>query len=171
MNIFLVGPMGAGKSTIGRQLARELKLNFIDTDREIEKRSGADIDWIFDVEGEAGFRHRENRVIAQVTQYRDTVIATGGGVIEDANNQLLLSARGTVIYLYATVDQQLARTTRDKNRPLLKQGNPQEVLQNLFVKRDPLYREIADIEIMAGARNPHLLLADILSEINALRAL
>jgi shikimate kinase len=163
--------MGAGKSTIGRQLARELKLDFIDTDREIEERSGAGIDWIFDVEGEAGFRRRETRIIAEVTQCRDIVMATGGGVVEDNNNRQLLSARGTVVYLYATVEQQLERTARDKNRPLLKQGDPQRVLQELFARRHSLYQEIADIEIAAGARNPRLLLADIILKINSLRSL
>lgn len=171
MNIFLVGPMGAGKSTVGRQLARELKLDFIDTDRVIEERSGASIDWIFDVEGEVGFRNREGKVIAEVTQYQDTVIATGGGVVENANNRLLLSARGTVIYLYATVAQQLERTARDKNRPLLKQNDPQRVLQELFSRRHVLYRETADIEVASGARHIRLLLADITYEINALKSL
>ena len=171
MNIFLVGPMGAGKSTIGRQLSRELKLDFADTDREIEDRSGADIPWIFDVEGETGFRKREANIIAELTQRRDLVIATGGGAVEIPENRQHLSARGTVIYLFATVEQQVARTAKDKNRPLLQSTDPRQVLEDLFAKRHPLYDEIADITVTTGTQSPRSLATEVIEKINALRSL
>ena len=171
VNIFLVGPMGAGKSTVGRQLARELKLKFIDTDREIEDRSGADIPWIFDMEGEAGFRKREANIVAELTELRDVVMATGGGAVETPENRQHLSARGTVIYLYATVDQQVERTSKDKNRPLLQNEDPRQVLEDLFDHRHPLYEEVADITVATGAQNPRTLAADIIKQIEALRSL
>ena len=171
VNIFLVGPMGAGKSTIGRQLARELKLKFVDTDREIEDRSGADIPWIFDMEGEAGFRKREANIVAELTELRDVVMATGGGAVETPENRQHLSARGTVIYLYATVDQQVERTSKDKNRPLLQNEDPRQVLEDLFDHRHPLYEEVADITVATGAQNPRTLAADIIKQIEALRSL
>ena len=171
MNIFLVGPMGAGKSTIGRQLARELKLKFVDTDREIEERSGADIPWIFDMEGEAGFRKREANIIAELSQQRDIVMATGGGAVVIPENRQHLSARGTVIYLYATVDQQVERTVKDKNRPLLQKDDPRQVLEDLFESRHPLYEEVADITVATGTQNPRNLAADIIQQIDALRSL
>jgi len=171
VNIFLIGPMGAGKSTIGRQLARELKLEFLDTDREIEDRSGADIPWIFDVEGEAGFRKREANMIAELSQQRDVVMATGGGAVESADNRQHLSARGTVVYLFATVEQQLERTSKDKNRPLLQNEDPEQVLRDLFASRHALYEETADIQVATGAQNPRLLVAEIIKQIEAIRAL
>ncbi len=171
MNIFLIGPMGAGKSTIGRQLARELKLEFLDTDREIEERSGADIPWIFDVEGEAGFRKREANMISELTEYRDLVMATGGGAVELSENRQHLSARGTVVYLFATVEQQLERTSKDKNRPLLQSEDPEQVLRDLFVHRHALYEETADIQVATGAQNPRLLVAEIIKQIEAIRSL
>ncbi len=142
--VFLVGPMGAGKTTIGRQLARNLKLEFIDSDHEIEQRAGADIPWIFDVEGEAGFREREQRVIAELTHREGIVLATGGGVVMRQENRTALGGRGLVIYLRATVAQQLLRTNRDRQRPLLQTGDPEQTLRELMKVRDPLYREIAD---------------------------
>lgn len=114
-NIFLVGPMGAGKSTIGRQLAQLLGMDFIDTDTEIEQRAGADISWIFDVEGEEGFRKREERIINELTQKQGIVLSTGGGAVMSKENRNHLSARGIVIYLETTVDKQFERTQRDKN--------------------------------------------------------
>lgn len=171
MNIFLIGPMGAGKSTIGRQLARELKLEFLDTDREIEERSGADIPWIFDVEGEAGFRKREANIITELTEHRDLVMATGGGAVELAENRQHLSARGTVVYLFATVEQQLERTSKDKNRPLLQNEDTEQVLRDLFAHRHALYEETADIQVATGAQNPRLLVAEIIKQIEAIRSL
>ncbi|MCF6767634.1 shikimate kinase AroK [Thiotrichales bacterium 19S11-10] len=144
-NIFLVGPMGAGKSTIGRQLASELKLNFYDSDREIETRCGVDIDWIFDIEGEDGFRQRERQVLEELCDKQGVVIATGGGAILMPENRSLLSSRGTVVYLQASIEQQMERTSRDKRRPLLKGCDDKESkLKELMETRESLYGEVAD---------------------------
>lgn len=151
VNLFLVGPMGSGKSTIGKQLAKELKLEFYDADQEIETRCGADIAWIFDVEGEEGFRKRESHVINELSQQQGIVLATGGGAILNMESRNRLAARGTVVYLYTTVEQQMRRTSHDKRRPLLKEM-PQETLIELMSVRDPLYREIADMTIMTDSR-------------------
>ena len=142
--VFLVGPMGAGKTTIGRLLAQQLKLAFVDSDKEIEERTGADIPWIFDVEGEEGFRDREQQVIDELTQREGVLVATGGGAILRSENRRALSSRGFVIYLHTTVEQQVARTNRDRHRPLLRGGDPETILRELTAIRDPLYREIAD---------------------------
>jgi shikimate kinase len=152
--IFLVGPMGAGKTTIGKYLAQHLKLQFADTDSEIEARTGADIPWIFDVEGEEGFREREQQVVEEMTLWDDIVLATGGGVVLRPENRRALGSRGFVIYLYATVDEQVRRTQRDRRRPLLQRGDPEEVLRTLMVIRDPLYREIADHIIETDGCSP-----------------
>jgi shikimate kinase len=136
--------MGAGKSTIGKYLAQHLKLRFADTDTEIEARTGADIPWIFDVEGEAGFREREVQVVEEMTTWDDIVLATGGGVVMRPENRQALGARGYVVYLHATVEEQVRRTRRDRRRPLLQKGDPEQVLRALMAIRDPLYREIAD---------------------------
>ena len=142
--VFLVGPMGAGKTTIGKHLAQHLKLRFADTDTEIEQRTGADIPWIFDVEGEEGFRDREQHVVAEMTEWDDIVLATGGGVVLRPENRTALAGRGFVIYLYASVEEQVRRTRRDRRRPLLQKGDPGEILEALMAERDSLYREIAD---------------------------
>ena len=152
--VFLVGPMGAGKTTIGRLLAQQLKLEFIDSDTEIEARTGADIPWIFDVEGEEGFRDREQQVIEELTQRDDIVLATGGGAVLRAPNRSALGGRGFVIYLYATVDEQVKRTRRDRKRPLLQKGDPEQTLRTLMEIRDPLYREIADHIIETDGCSP-----------------
>lgn len=144
-NIFLVGPMGAGKSTIGRALAKELKLAFYDSDEVIEERSGADISWIFDIEGEEGFRKREQKVIDELTQKSNIVLATGGGVVMTPENRVALAARGTVIYLKTSLEQQYERTKRDTKRPLLQTDNLEERLVSLREQREPLYEELADI--------------------------
>ncbi|MGB7931911.1 MAG: shikimate kinase AroK [Gammaproteobacteria bacterium] len=146
-SLFLTGPMGAGKSTIGRQLSRQLRITFYDSDREIEKRTGVDIPLIFELEGEQGFRKRERLVIDELTSLPDIVLATGGGAILDADNRKHLAERGLVIYLHASVNQQLARTKHDRNRPLLQTDNPRQRLDDLMQLRDPLYREIADLVI------------------------
>ena len=144
-NIFLIGPMGAGKSSIGKQLAQQLKMEFVDTDRVIEERTGADIDWIFDLEGEEGFRIREEGIIEELTSMQGIVLATGGGAVISAKNRTLLAARGTVIYLETSIEQQLERTRREKKRPLLqKTDEPRKVFEDLRAFRDPLYNEIAD---------------------------
>ena len=146
-NLFLTGPMGAGKSTIGRQLSKQLRMVFYDSDREIENRTGVDIPLIFELEGEQGFRKRERLVIDELTSLPNIVLATGGGAILDADNRKHLAERGLVIYLHASVNQQLARTKHDRNRPLLQTDNPRQRLEDLMRLRDPLYREIADLVI------------------------
>ncbi|NIG62608.1 MAG: shikimate kinase AroK [Serratia symbiotica] len=147
-NIFLVGPMGAGKSTIGRQLAQQLNMEFFDSDQEIEQRTGADVSWVFDVEGESGFRDREEKVINELTDNKGIILATGGGSVKSRETRNRLSARGFVVYLKTTINKQLARTQRDKKRPLLQVDYPpREVLETLAKERNPLYEEIADVTI------------------------
>jgi shikimate kinase len=145
--LFLIGPMGAGKSTIGRRLARNLKREFLDSDKIIEQKTGADIPLIFDLEGEAGFRKRESAVIDELTRQHNIVLATGGGAILSAENRKHLHDRGFVIYLYASVRQQLNRTAHDQNRPLLQTEDPRRRLEELFAVRDPLYRETAHLVV------------------------
>lgn len=165
-NIFLVGPMGAGKTTIGRLLAEALHMDFVDSDREIEQRTGASIPWIFDVEGEAGFRKRECNVINELTQRTNTVLATGGGAVLSAENRQVLQARGTVIYLSASLEQLMKRTSRDKNRPLLQTEDPQSRLKEILDLRDPLYREISDIVINTDKTDVRLSLKSIISALS-----
>lgn len=165
--VFLVGPMGAGKTTIGRQLARNLKLEFVDSDHEIEQRAGADIPWIFDVEGEAGFREREQRVIAELTHREGILLATGGGVVMRPENRSALGGRGLVIYLHATVAQQLSRTSRDRRRPLLQTGDPEQTLRDLMEVRDPLYREIADYVVDTDGLSARAVAHQIAQTLNA----
>jgi shikimate kinase len=152
-NIFLVGPMGAGKSTIGRQVATLLGLDFDDTDHEIQRRTGVDIPTIFDFEGEEGFRKRESAVIDDLTQRGGLVLATGGGSILNPENRRNLSSRGFVVYLYCSPEQQYERTLRDRSRPLLQTEDPLGTLQALMGDRDPLYRETADIVITSEKRS------------------
>ena len=146
-SLFLTGPMGAGKSTIGQQLSKQLGMVFQDSDHEIEARTGVDIPLIFELEGESGFRKRESVVIDELTQLPGIVLATGGGSILDPANREYLSSRGRVIYLRASVDQQLKRTRMDRNRPLLQTEDPRARLEALMAVRDPLYLEIASIVI------------------------
>ena len=144
-NIFLIGPMGAGKSTIGRTLARELKLDFYDSDEVIEERAGADLSWIFDVEGDEGFSRREQKVIDELTQKTNIVLATGGGVIMTPENRNALAARGTVIYLRTSLQQQFERTKRDTKRPLFQTNDLEGRLESLRDEREPFYEELADV--------------------------
>lgn len=147
-NIFLVGPMGAGKTTIGKHLARQLKLDFYDSDRVIEEQTGVDIALIFEKEGEEGFRLREEKAIDELTLHENIVLATGGGAILRKNNRINLINRGTVFYLNSTIDDLVKRTSKDKNRPLLHGDiEPKTVLMNLIEERDPYYRETADYVI------------------------
>ena len=144
-NIFLIGPMGAGKSTIGKYLSEMLHMDLYDSDQEIERRTCADIAWVFDVEGEEGFRKREEQVISDLSEMQGIVLATGGGAIKSSLTRNRLSARGIVVYLETPIEKQLARTQRDKRRPLLQtEEPPREVLTRLAEEREPLYREIAD---------------------------
>ncbi|WP_439886527.1 shikimate kinase AroK [Pseudomonas sp. MBLB4123] len=167
-NLILVGPMGAGKSTIGRLLAKELRLPFKDSDKEIEQRTGADIPWIFDVEGEQGFREREQAVIAELCEFDGMVLATGGGAVMRLENRAALRRGGRVVYLHASVVQQLDRTSRDRNRPLLRTADPAKVLSDLLAVRDPLYREIADVVVETDERPPRLVVQEILERLEAL---
>lgn len=147
INVFLIGPMGAGKSTIGRTLAKELKFEFYDSDEVVEQRAGADISWIFDIEGEQGFREREQRVITELTKHTHIVLATGGGAVLSAKNRTALASRGTVVYLRTSLKQQLERTRRDTKRPLLRTDDIQGKLTQLVAEREPYYLEIADMSI------------------------
>jgi shikimate kinase len=144
--------MGAGKSAVGRQLARTLHLEFVDSDEEIESRTGVDIPFIFEKEGEAGFRKREAGVIDDLSQKEGIVLATGGGAILDPQNRNHLGARGYVIYLHTSVDQQLSRTRKGRDRPLLSNDDPRAVLEGLMATREPLYREIADLTVDTDGR-------------------
>ncbi|MFS1701552.1 shikimate kinase AroK [Aestuariibacter sp. GS-14] len=164
-NIFLVGPMGAGKSTIGRHLADELHLEFYDSDQEIERRTGADITWIFDLEGEEGFRKREETVINDLTDKQGIVLATGGGSIMTKAVRNRLSARGIVVYLQTTIDKQVARTQRDKRRPLLQKDDPEQVLRDLAEKRNPLYEEVADYVVDTDDQSARAVANQIISKI------
>ena len=150
--IFLVGPMGAGKSAVGRHLARALHLTFADSDDEVESRTGVDIPFIFEKEGEAGFRKREAAAIDDLSQLDDVVLATGGGAVMTAENRSHLGGRGFVVYLYTSVDQQVSRTERGRERPMLDGGDRREILEELLVIRDPLYREIADLVVETDGR-------------------
>ncbi|WDY58348.1 shikimate kinase AroK [Pseudomonas sp. PSKL.D1] len=167
-NLILVGPMGAGKSTIGRLLAKELRLLFKDSDKEIELRSGANIPWIFDKEGEPGFRDREQAMIAELCELDGVVVATGGGAVMRPENRKALHQGGRVIYLHASVEQQVGRTARDRNRPLLRTANPEATLRALLEARDPLYREIADLVVETDERPPRMVVLDILERLQQL---
>jgi shikimate kinase len=157
--------MGAGKSTIGRLLSQELDREFIDSDKVIEERSGANIPWIFDVEGEEGFRDRETAAIDELTQLNDIILATGGGVVLREENRQHLKNRGIVIYLLTSIEQQLERTSKDRNRPLLQTADPEAVLKRLFNQRDPLYRSCCDLMIRTDKRHPRAVVQEILKQI------
>jgi shikimate kinase len=157
--------MGAGKSTIGRHLADELHLEFFDSDQEIEKRTGADISWVFDIEGEEGFRDREESVIHDLTEKQGIVLATGGGSVVRNGVRNRLSARGIVVYLETTIDKQVARTQRDKRRPLLRNDDPESVLKGLAGERNPLYEEIADYTVQTDDQSARAVANAIISKI------
>lgn len=160
-NVYLVGPMGVGKTTIGKILADELKLRFVDTDREIEFLTGADIPWIFDVEGEQGFRLRESRVLSALSEGSNQILATGGGIVLDPSNRELIKKTGRCVYLTADLAQLVARVGKDKKRPLLQQGNPRTVLENVLKIRDPLYRDVATWVIQTDSRPPRQVAGEI----------
>jgi shikimate kinase len=164
-SVFLIGPMGAGKSTVGRRLAHMLKRRFIDCDKEIERRTGVSIPVIFEVEGEAGFRAREKAVLADLACQASVVLATGGGAVLDADNRWQLLQNGFVVYLSTSVEEQLRRTTRDTNRPLLQTPDPHRRLAELSQIREPLYREIADIVIRTDGRQARRVVQTILERL------
>ena len=166
-NIILVGPMGAGKSTIGRLLASELNLSFRDSDRVIEERTGADIPWIFDMEGEEGFRERETAVLTELSTEANVVIATGGGIILREQNRTIMKSSGFVCYLTASIDQLVERTSRDKKRPLLQVENPRQKIIDLLSLRDPLYRDAADFVINTDRRSPKAVAQEIAGLVTA----
>lgn len=164
--VVLVGPMGAGKSTIGRLLAKELGYRFLDSDRIIEERCGANIPWIFDVEGEDGFRQRETAMLDELSSETGTVLATGGGAVMRAENHGLLKKNSVVVYLKTSIDQQVERTRKDRNRPLLQNDDPEGVLRRLFAIRDPLYTELADIVMFTDRKSPRLVVRQLVNRIN-----
>lgn len=161
-NIFLIGPMGSGKTAVGRQLARLLDLTFYDSDTELEHATGVDIPYIFDKEGEAGFRERERETIDKLTKRTDIVLATGGGAVLSPLNRELLSTRGLVVYLQTSVEQQLERTKHGRQRPLLQTADPQAKLKELFALREPLYESIAAIIVNTDRRKVSAVAAEII---------
>lgn len=167
--VFLVGPMGAGKSTVGRQLAAALDMRFVDSDKLIEERTGASIPLIFDVEGEAGFRRRESAVIDELTGQSGLVVATGGGAVMTQGNRDCLR-RGVTVYLQTSVARQLERTRHDRNRPLLQVDNPEARLAELLKVREPLYREVASITVSTDRGTVRAVIRDILAQLEKLRA-
>jgi len=164
-NIFLVGLMGAGKTTIGRALAKKLNKRFVDSDHEIEARTGASIPLIFEIEGEASFRQRESEVIRDLTAQSDIVLATGGGAILKPENREYLKSRGTVIYLRASINSILQRTSHDKNRPLLQTADPRQRLEQLSREREPYYLEVADLVVETGRPNVQSLVQTIVAKL------
>ena len=165
-NIFLIGPMGVGKSTIGRQLANLLNKDFMDTDHEIEKRTGVDIPTIFDIEGEEGFRKREAAVLDEMTSGSNLVLATGGGVILLEDNRRALR-RGFVVYLSASLETLVERTRRDKSRPLLQNTDRQKKIKELMMERDPIYRQESDIIVETDGRSAKAVAKEIVDQLKA----
>lgn len=165
-NVFLVGPMGAGKTTVGRLLGELLRQDFFDSDSEIEKATGADIPWIFDVEGEAGFRKRERKMIDFLTSKENIVLATGGGSVTVKESRRMLRERGDVIYLRASIDQQVRRMSGDNSRPLLQVEEREAKIRELFAIRDPFYKEVADISIETNRRNARFVAKEIHRQLN-----
>jgi len=154
--------MGSGKSTVGKIISSELFLNFFDTDEEIEARTGASIDWIFDLEGEEGFRKRESKILEEMVQQNSIVLSTGGGIILSESNRELLSSRGTVFYLATPIAVQLERTSKDKDRPLLKNGDPGKILEELHVARESLYEGVADYIVNTEGKSSQEVSAEII---------
>jgi shikimate kinase len=164
-NIFLIGLMGAGKSTVGRVLARKLNSRFVDSDHALEERCGVKIPTIFEMEGEAGFRKREAQIIEELTQEKGLILATGGGSVLLPENRRALSERGTVVYLHANPIELWHRTKGGEGRPLLQNGDPKNILENLYALRDPLYREIADHIIETGKPSVNQLVNTLLMQL------
>jgi len=168
-NIFLIGPMGSGKTAVGRHLARLFRLTFHDSDADIEARTGVDIPFIFEKEGEAGFRLREKEAIERLTRLQSVVLATGGGAVIDADNRRVLAERGAVIYLKTSIDQQLERTRHARHRPLLNDTDPEQKLNELMLRRAVLYAEIADFTVSTDGRRVQLVAEEIYQELRRAR--
>jgi len=164
-NIFLIGPMGSGKTAVGRHLARLFHLTFHDSDADIEAKTGVDIQFIFEKEGEAGFRIREKESIDRLTRLESIVLATGGGAVIDPANRRALAERGIVVYLSTSIDQQIERTRHARHRPLLNDANPAERLKDLMLRRATLYAEIADLTVSTDGRRVQLLAEEIHQEL------
>ncbi len=167
-NVFLIGPMGSGKTAVGKQLARLLHLHFYDSDAEIEQRCGVDIPYIFEKEGEAGFREREREVIDSLTQMQDVILATGGGAVLSELNREHLANRGRVVYLQTSVDQQLERTRHGRQRPLLYTENPERKLRELMTFRAPLYESIAAIVVCTDGRQVRAVADEVVQRLQEL---
>lgn len=169
-NIFLIGPMGAGKTSIGKLLATELKMTFYDSDQVIEERAGADILWIYDLEGEDGFRQREMKVIAELVKLKGIVLATGGSTVYVQENRATLSANGTIVYLKASLDDQVRRTSKSRKRPLVPEEDARRVmLKNLGDEYEPLYRELADITYSTCDKTTRAIVSDLVGLIEELK--
>jgi len=166
MRIFIVGPMASGKSTIGKRLAQKLNLQFIDIDKEIEDRAGTNIPWIFEVEGEKGFRKREEKVLEESIKKSNVVISTGAGIVLSKSNRDLMIRSGKVIYLEASLKIQLKRTQNDRSRPLLMDGNKEEVLKKLKKEREPIYEEISDLKIHQENKKLKQVVEEISNKLN-----
>ncbi len=168
-NIFLIGPMGAGKGTIGRQLAQQLNMEFFDSDQEIERRTGADLGWVFDVEGEDGFRDREEKVINELIEKQGIVLATGAGSIKVRETRNRLSARGIVVYLETTIEKQLVRMHRDKKRSFSKvEALPREIIETFSHECNLLYKEIADISIRTDEQSTKVIINKIINMLESI---
>ena len=165
-NIILIGPMGSGKTSTGRMLAKEMGYAFVDTDEEVTKRTGVSIAYIFDVEGEEGFRKRECLALKECLNANNTVVSTGGGIVLSKENRDLLQVRGTVVYLQTSIRTQVKRTASTNNRPLLQNKDPEETLEKLMLTRAPLYEEIADITIMTDNKSLQEMSKEIQRTIN-----
>lgn len=166
-SIFLIGPMGAGKSTVGRLVAEKLGYQFVDSDHEIEARTGASIPMIFDIEGESGFRDREEQMIEELSLRKRVVLATGGGVVEREVNRQCLRSRGFVVYLKSPVESLIQRTRHDRNRPLLQKDDPEKVLAELMERREPWYVEMADLTVETQQMSVHKVVKQIVDSLEA----
>lgn len=166
-NIFLVGPMGAGKTSASRALAKQLKKDFYDSDAEIENKTGVSLSWVFDLEGMQGYRQREKLVIDELSQMQDIVLSTGGGCVETPKVCEYLQSRGVVVYMKLSLETQLKRLKRDKRRPVLQGDNPKEVLIRLWEEREPKYEEIADLTVDTDTRSVREVCSEIVRWLKA----